>query len=96
MHLEYAAQKGLIDAEWRVAGCSAFTVLERADEAAEARYGACLGCGGSLELHGSPIASERWRVTSLDDVAIAAVRFVLSLGSSYCPRGASMKIDQSD
>jgi len=65
-------------AEWRVAGCSAFTALERADEAAEARYGACLSCGGSSELHGSPDAS-KWRLlASLDDVEIAAVRYVLA------------------
>jgi RNA polymerase-binding transcription factor DksA len=66
------------DAEWRVAGCAAFTALERADEAAEARYGACLSCGGSIELHGSPDASTWRRVASLDDVEIAAVRYVLA------------------
>jgi hypothetical protein len=65
-------------AEWRGAGCAAFTVLERADEAAEARYCACLSCGGSIELHGSPDASKWRRVTSLDDVEIAAVRYVLA------------------
>lgn len=65
-------------AEWRVAGCAAFTALERADEAAEARYGACLSCGGSIELHGSPDASQWRRVATLDNVEIAAVRYVLA------------------
>ena len=65
-------------AEWRVAGCSAFTVLERADEAAEAHYGACVSCGGSIELHGSPEASKWRRVVSDDDVEIVAVRYVLA------------------
>jgi hypothetical protein len=68
--------------EWRVAGCLAFTVLERADEAAEARYGACLSCGGSIELHGSPDASKWRRVASLDDVEIAAIRYVLASASA--------------
>jgi hypothetical protein len=76
--LRYAADRGLYEAEWRVAGCSAFTALERADEALEARYGACLSCGASIELHGSPNASNWRRVTSLDDVEIAAVRYVLA------------------
>jgi len=76
--LQYAAEQGLYEAEWRVAGCSAFTALERADEAAEARYGACLSCGGSIELHGSPDAFEWRRVASHDDVEIAAVRYVLA------------------
>ena len=94
--LAYGAERGLYEAEWRVAGCAAFTVLERADEAAEARYGACLSCGASIELHGSPDASKWRRVASLDDVEIVTVRFVLAFGSSYCPRGAPMKIDHSD
>jgi hypothetical protein len=64
--------------EWRVTGCAAFTALERADEAAEARYGACLSCGGSIELHGSPDPSKWRRVASHDDVEIAAVRYVLA------------------
>jgi hypothetical protein len=76
--LAYGAERGLYEAEWLVAGCSAFTALERADEAAEARYGACLSCGGSIELHGSPDASKWRRVASLDDVEIAAVRYVLA------------------
>jgi hypothetical protein len=45
---------GLYDAEWRLAGCPPFTVLERAGEPGEARYGACLACGAGCELHGSP------------------------------------------
>jgi hypothetical protein len=57
--IQYAAERGLYEAEWRVAGCSAFTVRERADEAAEARYGACLSCGGGIELHGSPVTCAR-------------------------------------
>ena len=76
--LQYAAERGLYEAEWRVSGCGAFTALERADEAAEARYGACLSCGGSIELHGSPDASKWRREASLDDVEIAAVRYVLA------------------
>jgi hypothetical protein len=35
--IQYAAERGLYEAEWRVAGCAAFTVLQRADEDAEAR-----------------------------------------------------------
>jgi len=76
--LAYGAERGLYEAEWRVAGCAAFTALERADECAEARYGACLSCGGSIELHGLPDAFKWRRVASLDDVEIAAVRYVLA------------------
>jgi len=76
--IQYAAVRGLYDAEWRVAGCLAFTALERADEAAEAGYGACLSCGASIELHGSPDASKWRRVATLDNVEIATVRYVLA------------------
>lgn len=85
--LEYAARRGLIDAEWRVAGCAAFTVLERADKAAEARYGACLSCGASYLMHGSP-ASDVWRrVRACDDVRIVEVRFILAKAEAIA-RGA--------
>jgi hypothetical protein len=76
--LQYAAERGLYEAEWRVAGCTAFTVLEHADKAAEARCGACLACGASWPMHGSPVPDE-WRcVKHPDDVRIVAVRFVLA------------------
>jgi hypothetical protein len=73
--------------EWRVAGCKAFTVLESADEAIEAQYGACLACGSSIELHGRPTPSEWRRVASTDDVELAAVRFVLAVAGEIV-RGA--------
>jgi len=76
--LQYAAERGLYEADWRVAGCSAFIALERADEAVEARHGACLACGVSIESHGSPDASKWRRVARLDEVEIAAVRYVLA------------------
>ena len=76
--LTYAAQRGLYEAEWRVAGCSRFTILADADEEAERRLGACPACGGSFELHGSPDPSTWRRVATLDNVELAAVRFVLA------------------
>ncbi len=58
-------------AEWRV-DCSAFVTFADANERA-----ACLSCGGSWELHGSP-ARERWRTVALDEpVAPHVARFVV-------------------
>jgi hypothetical protein len=77
--------------EWRKVQRS--RCLERADEAAEARYGACLSCGGSIELHESqesPNASEWRRVTSLDDVHIAAVRYVLASAGAIARKARRM------
>lgn len=77
--LTYAAKRGLYNAEWRVAGCPAFTVLERADKLVEARYGLCLSCGAPWPMHGSPVPDE-WRcVKHPDDVRIVAIRFVIAL-----------------
>lgn len=64
--------------EWCVEGCTTFTVLERAHEALEARYGACLSCGGSCKLHGSLEPSEWRRVASLDDVELVTARLVIA------------------
>lgn len=65
-------------AEWRIAGCAYFTLLDGADEAEAARTGCCLACGSSIQLHGSPSPLEWRRVASVEAVELAAVRFVLA------------------
>jgi hypothetical protein len=77
-----------VEAEWRIEGCSRFTVLDGADEAAEARFGACLSCGASIELHGSPTPSEWRQVADLDDVQLVAVRYVIAAAAAIV-RGSS-------
>ena len=72
--------------EWLVEGCTSFTVLERAQEALEARYGACLSCGGSNEQHGSPEPSAWRRVASLDDVELVTARLVIASAAAIVRR----------
>jgi hypothetical protein len=64
--------------EWRITGCARFTTLRDSDDAREARYGACLACGVSALMHGSPTPSAWRRVADLDDVELVATRFVLA------------------
>jgi hypothetical protein len=66
-------------AEWRIDGCSRFTVLLVADEATEERHGACLACGASWELHARPDVASWRRITDLDNVQIVAIRYVLAV-----------------
>lgn len=73
-------------AEWWIAGCARFTVLDAAHEASQVR-GACLACGASWELHGQP-DSEQWRrARDLDDVELLSVRFVVAAATAIA-RGA--------
>ncbi|MHB8703426.1 MAG: hypothetical protein ACYC8W_04680 [Candidatus Tyrphobacter sp.] len=60
--------------EWRV-DCPRFVVIREAGKNGE--LAACLACGGTWELHGSP-ARELWRVADdTETVEALAVRFVL-------------------
>jgi len=60
--------------EWRV-NCPRFVVAREAGKNGE--LAACLACGGTWELHGSP-ARELWRVADdTETVETLAVRFVL-------------------
>jgi hypothetical protein len=64
--------------EWRVAGCPYFTVLVGVDDVAQAEHGACIACGGSWPLHGSPEYTSWRRVTDADDVELLGTRFVIA------------------
>ncbi len=68
--------------EWHVAGCATFTILNTADVEAERRFGTCLACGASWELHGRPRPVSWRRVRDLDDVQLVAVRYVIATAAA--------------
>lgn len=69
-------------AEWEIEGCVHFTVLDDADDVAEARFGACLSCGASYALHGNPDPASWRRLSNRDDVQFVEVRYVLAAATA--------------
>lgn len=62
-------------AEWRTT-CPKFAVLHSTIE--NARMGACLGCGSSWELHGSPGSASWSLVNDLDAVVLIEAQLVVA------------------
>jgi len=74
--------------EWRIEGCPRFTVRIDTNEVPEATFGACLSCGASIELHGSPAPLEWRRVAGLDDVQLVVIKYILAVATAIV-RGSS-------
>lgn len=69
-------------AEWECRPLHVFTLPVALEEEVAQRYGCCLACGGTWELHGCPAANEGVRVADYSSIATMSTRLVLARAHS--------------
>lgn len=69
-------------AEWECRPPHPFTLSRDLEESVAQRYGCCLACGGSWEIHGRPILAEWVRTSDYLSVGAIITRFVLVTADS--------------